>query len=228
MKLLVGSALPAALLALSASAQTLNGAHTLSGDWHGELKLPLTLRVGLHVIEAANGALKAATTTEAGVGESPDWTGAQTGDAAKLSTPANNGQRIEVKWDAAQGAWVGQFFNTSGVFPITLVPGPMPPPPKVDGLDGEWAGKVVFGDLSMRVVLHVKTQGASTTATLDSPDQAAYAIRVSSLARNRDAVSFEIPTISLSYTATLSADGKTIHGAASALGVIAPLTLTRQ
>jgi len=221
MKWLAGLLFPA-LIALPATAQT------LVGDWHGELKLPLTLRVGLAVTKAADGSLKAASTTEAGIGESSDWTVTQTGDSARLSTPAGNGQRIEVKWDATQGAWFGNFFNTSGAFPITLLPGPMPAPPKIDGLDGDWAGKLVLGDMSMRVVLHVKTAGASTTAMLDSPDQAAYAIRVSSLSHAGDKAGFEIPSLGISYAGTLSADGDTLDGAASAMDLSLPLKLTRR
>jgi len=220
MKPLVG-ALAFALVALPASAQT------LEGQWHGEPHLPLTLRVGLAVARAADGSLKAASTTEAGIGESADWIINETGDSAKLSTPAGNGQRIEVKWDAIQGAWVGHFYNTSGEFPITLLPGPLPPPPRIEGLDGDWAGKLSLGDMSLRVVLHVKTQGASTTAILDSPDQAAYAIKVSSLSHAGGTAGFEIPSLGLTYSGTLSPDGATLEGKASAPGISLPLRFTK-
>lgn len=225
---IIHAVLAAVLSAAFAPPVAAEPAHSLAGDWHGDLKLPLTLRVSLHVTEASDGSLAAATTTEAGVGWASDWTVTQSGDSVKLSTPTGNGQRIEMAWDQAAGAWTGKFYNTSGVFPIALFPGPLPPPPKVDGLDGDWSGTLSAQGLSLRVVLRVKTENGSTAAFLDSPDQPAYSIRVSSLKCDQARVSFEIPTIGLTYAATLSADHKTITGEAGALGVTAPLVLSRQ
>jgi len=76
-------------------------------------------------------------------------------------------------------------------------------------------------------VLHVKTEGGVTTATLDSLDQQAMGIPVSAIKRDGDAMTFEVAVVGGGYRGTLSADTKSVVGTWSQNGADLPLALKR-
>ena len=94
----------------------------------------------------------------------------------------------------------------------------------VQGLDGDWTGKLEVQGLSLTIVFHIKTVDGKTTATMDSPDQGAAGLEVTNIRREGQKVRLEVPIANGIYEATLSADGKSISGMWSQPR---PLTVTR-
>ena len=93
---------------------------------------------------------------------------------------------------------------------------------------GNWIGALQAGGGSLRLALHVTAASSGTlNVTLDSLDQHAMGLAGSNAVLKGDSFSFEIPSVSGTYTGMLSADGKTISGMWNQ-GVPLPLVFTRQ
>jgi uncharacterized protein len=99
-------------------------------------------------------------------------------------------------------------------------------PACAQAFDGDWEGVLQAGPQKLRLELHVKTEGETITAVLDSLDQGAK--MPSSAAKIENG---ELGILFLSaggeLTGRLSPDGNTINGA-WAQGLKIPLTLTRK
>src|SRR5437868_6722840 len=98
-------------------------------------------------------------------------------------------------------------------------------PARAQSIVGDWQGTIKAGPAELRVVLHVTQNASGLAATLDSPDQAARGIAVSSIAVTGDTVKFESAQIMASYEGTLSAAG--IRGTWSQLGMSTSLDWTK-
>jgi len=93
---------------------------------------------------------------------------------------------------------------------------------------GDWSGALQAGGGSLRLALHVSKDAAGKlSVTLDSLDQNAMELQGSNAVLKGNSFSFEIPTVSGTYTGTLDSDGKNIRGIWSQ-GVPLPLLLTRE
>lgn len=90
-------------------------------------------------------------------------------------------------------------------------------------LAGDWTGVMPAGGASLRVMLHVTETGA---ATLNIPDQAAFNVPTNGLVRDGAALSFEAPSLHVTWRGAVSADGATLAGAVKQ-GVEIPLSFTR-
>ncbi|MBI1360792.1 MAG: hypothetical protein GC155_10995 [Alphaproteobacteria bacterium] len=217
-------------LACSAPPALAQSAHaaTAEGDWSGVFHLPQSARLALHISDAPGGGLtgKADSPDEGASGVDIDVH--QTGDNLLVSTPANGGQRLELKWDAANADWTGQYFTTGGIYPITLEHGRPKPWPHVDGLDGDWTAEGTFGSTFLRLDLHVASTPATTTATVTSPDQPGVTLPVGAFSRTGDKVVFEIPVLRGDFSGQLAADGKTLAGEYDQSNLTAPVVFTRQ
>ena len=98
----------------------------------------------------------------------------------------------------------------------------------VQGVDGRWEGPVTLPDgTKITAVFRVTTRDGTTTTVFDSPEQGAKDIPAS-VKREGDTVTFEIPMAMLTYTARLSADGKTITGDMAQGGGSVPVTMTQK
>ena len=91
--------------------------------------------------------------------------------------------------------------------------------------DGDWTGSLSAGGQTLRLVLHIKTQGGKTGAVLDSLDQGA-SIPSTAVKTDGGQIAILFADIQGDYTAKLSADGKTLEGTWSQ-GASLPLTLTK-
>lgn len=98
----------------------------------------------------------------------------------------------------------------------------------VQGLDGDWTGKLEAGGATLTVIFHIKTADGKTTVTLDSPDQNTAGIPVNSIARDGQKVSMDVAAVMGSYQGTLAADGKSIAGTWSQLDNALPLVVTKK
>jgi D-alanyl-D-alanine-carboxypeptidase/D-alanyl-D-alanine-endopeptidase len=93
---------------------------------------------------------------------------------------------------------------------------------------GDWSGVLQPSGGSLRLALHVSKDGAGKlTVTLDSLDQNAMGLQGSNAVLNGNGFSFDIPSVSGSYSGTLGNDGKSISGTWSQ-GTPLPLVFTRQ
>jgi alpha/beta superfamily hydrolase len=92
---------------------------------------------------------------------------------------------------------------------------------------GLWKGTLRPGPVELRLVLKVRDEGGALIAALDSLDQGAKDIRVDTITRKADSVSFAIAAIRGSYSGTISADGTRIEGTWSQGAASLPLVFER-
>src|ERR1700689_2841846 len=80
-------------------------------------------------------------------------------------------------------------------------------------LMGDWTGTLHAGAADLRLVLHIsKGDGGGLQATLDSVDQAANGIPVSSISLKDSKLSLGIDAVHGTYEGAVSSDGTTISG----------------
>jgi len=80
-------------------------------------------------------------------------------------------------------------------------------------LEGTYSGTLQAGEAKLHIVLHLSRNGAGALrATLDSLDQAVFAIEASSVSLNSDTLKFEIRPVGVNFEGKVSADHKTIEG----------------
>lgn len=93
---------------------------------------------------------------------------------------------------------------------------------------GDWSGILSAGGTTLRVVVHV-TQAADgkLAGTLDSPDQGASGIAMTSISFTAPAFHFEIESIAGTYDGKLDKDNSTIVGTWTQGGNELALTLKR-
>jgi hypothetical protein len=95
-------------------------------------------------------------------------------------------------------------------------------------LAGDWQGTLSAGPVELKVILHLTADGqGGFKASMDSPDQGAKDIQVSSVRFADSTLTFQVPAIGGSYTGKADAALKTITGSWSQGGMSAPLTFTR-
>jgi uncharacterized protein len=92
---------------------------------------------------------------------------------------------------------------------------------------GDWQGTLSAGSVQLRLVLHItkKTDG-TLGATLDSVDQGANGIPVSSITLSGSKLNLSVAAVNGGYAGTVSDDGKTISGTWTQ-GADLPLNFTR-
>ena len=98
--------------------------------------------------------------------------------------------------------------------------------PSAASLAGQWEGKLAVGEHQLRLVFHVAhSSDGAVEASLDSPDQGATGIPITTVELDGDAVLFELGGLGASYKGTLTHDGQVIEGHWSQGGQTLPLTV---
>lgn len=93
---------------------------------------------------------------------------------------------------------------------------------------GDWQGTLTAGAAELHLVLHIsKADSGALKATLDSVDQGAYGIPVTSISFKDSRLDFGVDSVHGSYTGAVSADGKSMHGTWTQ-GQPLPLKFTRK
>ncbi len=94
-------------------------------------------------------------------------------------------------------------------------------------LEGEWNGALEAGGQKLRLVLKIKSSGNKLTGTIDSLDQGANDIPISSVEQKSDQVELQLSSIGASYEGKMNADGSEISGNWNQGGGSLPLTFHR-
>ena len=78
---------------------------------------------------------------------------------------------------------------------------------------GDWQGTLKPGSTELRLVLHItKADGGSLKGTLDSVDQGANGIAITSISLKESKLNFTVDSIHGSYEGTVNRDATEIHG----------------
>jgi len=198
------------------------------GVWHGSLPLRTgIIRVSVKLKPAASGGLEGAILSPEQAGDyRPLDEVKQAGGHLSFAYKPTRGQ-FDGDWDAAKGAWVGHWTTPAGDTALILEKGDIPKGPVVVGLDGDWEGALTLAQTTLRLVLHVKTGAYGTVALLDSPDQLALGMPITSIGRDGDKVTFAYTQIHATFAGVMSSDGQSIAGQ-FIQGKPLPLTLTKR
>lgn len=94
-------------------------------------------------------------------------------------------------------------------------------------ITGDWHGVLKVQGMQLRVVFHIQEEGEGYIATMDSPDQGATDIPVTSTAFKNSVLQINMPNLGIVYEGTLNEAG-TITGDFNQFGQIMALELSRE
>jgi hypothetical protein len=207
------------------------GAQTIAGDWQGTLAAGgAELRLVLHLTPDGKGGFTATL-------DSPDQ-GARGIPATSVSL-ADSSLKIDIPQiagsyqgtvDAGVTAITGSFSQGGRSTPLNLSRPPATTAvkrvPKPSDIDGDWEGTLNAGP-GLRLVLHLVTFEDGMTATLDSPDQNAVGMPVTSVTRSGTKLTFEMKQLAGGFSGSIDAALATIDGTWTQAGNSLPLMLKR-
>jgi hypothetical protein len=225
MKTLVCAWLVNLMAVIPASAQA------VEGDWQGTLKTgPAELRLVVHLSRDEKGTLKATL-------DSPDQ--ASNGFPVTAISLADSTLRFEVpqiggsyegKVNAGATAITGTWRQAGSSLSLDLVRVVVRAQNRVakpSDIDGAWEGTLDTGVATLRLVVHIATFEDGMTAKMDSPDQNALGLPVTSITRDGPSLRFEMKQLAASFSGTLDTGLTTISGTWTQLGNGMPLALKR-
>src|SRR6266568_41891 len=204
----------------------------ITGDRNGTLKPGGgELRLVLHITKNADGTLKATL-------DSID----QGANGIPVSAITLKDSKLNLKVDAVNGTYDGKvnsdaseidgMWSQGGSLELNFHRGniaakPAPKPAKPSDIDGDWLGTLDTGMARLRLVLHITNTGDGLTATVDSLDQNAKGLPVTSITRTGPALTFEMKAIGGAYEGTIAKDLSTFDGTWTQLGRSWPLAFQR-
>lgn len=94
-------------------------------------------------------------------------------------------------------------------------------------ITGDWHGVLQVQGIQLRIVFHIQEEGEGYSATMDSPDQGAKDIPVTSTAFENSVLKINMPNLGIVYNGTLNEAGK-ITGDFNQFGQVMPLELSRE
>ena len=183
------------------------------GDWLGVLETPGgRLRLLVTVTTAEDGGQTAVLESldQAPGQKIPVTTVTANGDNLAFEIAAI-GARYTGEWNANQRRYEGEFVQGMSL-PLNFARPEQQTATLIDGLDGRWEGSLDREGTILRLALNIETGPEGTGATLDSIDQAAYGIPVTSLSRDGAAVQFQVPAGQGTYSGRLEDDGERLTG----------------
>jgi len=99
---------------------------------------------------------------------------------------------------------------------------------KASPVDGDWAGVLRAGEVSLSLVLHLHAApGGKIEGSLDSLDQGSTGIACDNVTFEGQKLTFDVPAVRGNYAGTLSSDGNKLSGTWTQ-GSPLPLELTRE
>ena len=210
----------------------LSFAQDISGDWNGTLKINgAELRLVLHVSKNPDGTLKSTL----------DSIDQNANDIPVASTTLKDSQ-LSLKIEAVHGTYEGKVNADASEIDGTWTQGtalelnfrrgaiaakPMPKKAEPTDVDGDWVGDIDTGMVKLRVVIHIVNTDQGLTATMDSLDQNAYGIPVTSVTRNASSLKLEMKAIGGAYDGTIADDKASVKGTWTQMGKSFPLALKK-
>jgi len=219
--------------AYSLPPQTPAAAKGIEGDWLGTLKTPgAELRLLVHITKNQEGNL-------AGTMDSID----QGAKGIPITSITFKDSKLAFRVDSIQGSYDGKVNSDltliSGTwsqagqsFPLDLKHATAPvktehKPAKASDIDGAWQGTLNAGGSTLRVVFHITNTEDGLTATLDSLDQGAKGIPVTTVTRQGASLKIEVKGIGGMFEGTIAKDLSAIDGTWTQGGGSLPLLLKR-
>lgn len=202
------------------------------GDWQGTLHAgPAELRLVLHIARNADGSYTA-TLDSIDQGANGIPVSSTLLKAAKLSLTVNavNGTyEGTVNKDATEinGTW-----TQNQPLPLDFKRATSPikmerKPAKPSDIDGDWLGTLDTGMSKLRLAVHIFNTEDGLMATMDSLDQGAKGIPVTTVTRNGAVLKLEVKGIGGVFEGTLDKDLTTVAGTWKQGGGTLPLVLKR-
>src|ERR1035441_6556037 len=201
------------LLAALATATVLSAqTPDIIGDWKGILRVGADqIHLTLHISAGDNGALKA-TMDSAEQGAS----------GIQASAIAIKDSKVTFSIDSIHGSYEGNV-NEAGALEGTWSQGqPMPlnftrakkpsGAMKPSDIEGVWQGVLQVGGAQVHIVFHITTTPDGLSATMDSPDQGATGLPVTSAIRDGDTLTLQMPALGAKYQGTVAKDASAIDG----------------
>ena len=206
------------------------GAPHIAGTWQGTLKAgPAELHLALHVSRSAAGALKATF-------DSVD----QNAYGIPVTSITLNGSKLSFAIDSIHGSYEGVLaaggnsiegtWTQRQAFPLNFTRAAQtaePKPATPSDIDGAWLGTLDTGMAKLHVVFHIWNTNHGLAATLDSPDQGAKGIPVTTVVRNGSHLTLEVTAIGGKFEGTINGDHTAIEGTWTQGGGSLPLTVKR-
>jgi pimeloyl-ACP methyl ester carboxylesterase len=209
------------------------GPKALARDWAGPLQVARgqTLRIELKVSLADDG--KTLTARFISPEQSPE--------AVAVDSIQLDGREVRFTLKAVHGSYLGELdpsvpkirghWTQNGRamdLDLSVDSGRPARPEPPESLLGLWVGPLELGAMTLRVVLRVEASpDGRRVALLDSPDQGAKGIAISSISLDGATVRFACSSIAGSYEGKLDSERGTITGTFTQLGKATPLTLTK-
>ncbi len=200
----------------------------VTGDWQGLLNTGTTrLRLVLQITKNSAGNLTAILV-------SVD----QGGKSIPVSSISLKDSKLKFAVDPIQGSYQGKL-NTDG----TKISGtwfqgaffdldfkranPLQKSAAPSDIDGAWMGAIDTGAIKLRCVFHITNTAEGLTATMDSPDQGASGIPVTTVTRNGPSIKMQLNGIGGTFDGKIRVDLTTIDGTWQQSGASFPLVLKR-
>ena len=205
------------LAVLVVAGASLVNAQDIAGDWQGTLSANGgELRLVLHVIKGGDGGLKATL-------DSVD----QNANGIPVSSISLKSSQVSLGVDAVHGTYEGKVAADGQTISGTWSQGQSLPlnfkratapvktehkPAKPSDIDGAWMGLLDTGAIKLRVVFHIVNTEDGLTATMDSPDQGAKGLPVTSVTRDGAALKMEAKQLGGVFEGRIAADRSSIEG----------------
>lgn len=207
-------------------------AQDITGDWNGTLNTGAgELRLVLHVTKNPDGTLKSTLdSVDQGANGIPVTSTTLKDSTLNLKINAINGTydgKVSTDGKEIVGTWTqGMGLSLTfhrGSLPVKTAAKPATP----SDIDGNWLGTLDTGMGKLRLALHITNTDQGLTATMDSLDQGANGMPVTSMTRNGSSLKFAMKAIDGAYDGTINADLQSFTGTWTQLGKSWPLTFAR-
>ena len=220
-------------VALLLSTAVLAQGQDIVGDWHGALKVTpdVELRLALHITKGDDGLKATMDSIDQGANGIP------------VTAVTLEGSKVTFTVDAVRGKYEGTV-NAGGTgidgtwsqgqpLPLAWVRGVLPSKStakadKPSDIDGTWSGSLEVPSGSLRLAVNIVNTTDGLTATMDSLDQGAKGIPVTTVTRTGSSLKLEVKGVGGVYEGTLDAALTKIDGTWKQGGNSLPLVLTRQ
>ena len=207
-------------------------AQDITGDWNGTLHANgAELRLVMHLSKNADGTLKATLDSiDQGANGIPVSSATLKDSKLNLDVSAVHGTYDgKVNADASEiaGTWTQGAQLELNFHRGAIAVKPAPKAGKPSDIDGDWLGSLDSGMMKLRLVLHIVNTEDGLTATMDSLDQGANGLPVTTITRNDSSLKFEMKGIGGSYDGTINKDLAGFDGTWKQGGKSFPLAFKR-